>query len=120
MVYFGGISWLITCTYFIIPISFWNWRGRFYMLKLIGKALISPITGVDFPIIWLTDQVVSLVTCFKDLAYTICYYSVLDLRVIPTTYKNICSAGANIYVVFFVGMFVFTWRMIQCIRQGIS
>ena len=49
------------------------------MLKLIGRALISPIFGVDFPITWLTDQMVSLITSWKDLAYTICYYSALDL-----------------------------------------
>lgn len=120
MVYLGGISWLVTCTYFFIPVSFWHWRGRFYMLKLIGRSIISPIAGVDFPIAWLTDQVVSLVTSFKDLAYTICYYTSLDLTIPPVGDKNICSAGANIYVVFMVGMFTFIWRMLQCIRQGIA
>ena len=120
MIYFGGVAWLFTCTYFFIPIPFWNWRGRFYMLKLIGRSIIAPIAGVDFPITWLTDQVVSLVTCFKDLAYTICYYSSLDLTTIPTTSSNHCSAGANISVVFLVGMIAFVWRMLQCIRQGIA
>lgn len=90
------------------------------MLKLIGRSIIAPIFGVDFPIAWLTDQVVSLVTSFKDLAYTICYYSSLDLSIIPTTSSNQCSAGANISVVFLVGMFAFVWRMLQCIRQGIA
>lgn len=120
MIYFGGISWLFTCTYFFIPIPFWNWRGRFYMLKLIGRAILAPIFGVDFPITWLTDQVVSLVTSFKDLAYTICYYTSLDLTIVPTTSTNQCSAGANISVVFLVGMMAFVWRMLQCIRQGIA
>ena len=74
MVYLGGISWLVTFTYFFIPIPLTNWRGRFYMLKLIARVIISPIMGVDFPIVWLTDQMVSLVTSFKDFAYSICYY----------------------------------------------
>lgn len=120
MVYFGGISWLVTCTYFVIPVSLWNWRGRFYMLILIGRSIISPIIGVDFPIAWFTDQMVCLITCFTDLAYAICYYAVLDLYSAPSADKNVCSSSANIYVVFLVGMFIFVWRMMQCMRQGIS
>lgn len=121
MIYFGGISWLVTFTYFIIPVSPTNWRGRFYMLKLIGRSIISPITGVDFPIAWFTDQMVCLITCFTDFAYALCYYTTLDLYTIPTSLdKNVCNSSANVYVVFLVGMFIFVWRMLQCIRQGIA
>lgn len=80
MIYFGGIAWLITLCYFFIPIPFFNWRGRFDMLKLIGRTLISPIIGVDFPVCWVADHITSLVTSFQDAAYAICYYSALNLR----------------------------------------
>lgn len=120
MIYFGGISYLVTIAYFFIPIPLTNWRGRFDMLKLIGRTIISPITGVDFPVAWLADQLTSLVTSFQDVAYTFCYYGTLDLRVIPLTGSNHCSASTNVYVIFLVGMFAFLLRMLQCIRQGIT
>ena len=42
-------------------------------------SALSPFFGVTFPVIWLTDQLVSLTNPFKDFAYTICYYTLLDL-----------------------------------------
>lgn len=48
------------------------------MFKLIFKTFISPFSGVNFEIGWITDQFVSLITPLKDLAYTICYYWHLD------------------------------------------
>jgi len=53
-------------------------QGRFYSLKLIFRSIMSPIIGVDFSIIWMTDQWISLSTPLRDLAYTVCYYTKLD------------------------------------------
>jgi hypothetical protein len=48
------------------------------MFKLIVNTVISPFSKVNFEIGWITDQLVSLITPLKDLAYTICYYWHLD------------------------------------------
>lgn len=64
--------------YVFMPLPIFNHRGRIYALKLIGKSLLSPIIGVDFTIVWMTDQWQSLTTPLRDLAYTFCYYSRLD------------------------------------------
>lgn len=73
--YLGGIVWIMLIVYVIMPFKIFNWKGRLYMWKLIGRSLIAAFTGVDFPVIWMTDQFISLVNPFKDFAYTICYYS---------------------------------------------
>ena len=54
-------------------------------------SAISPFIGVTFPVIWLTDQLVSLVNPFKDFAYTICYYSELSLNGEIDPDNNTCS-----------------------------
>jgi hypothetical protein len=64
--------------YLFMPLPIFNHKGRIYALKLIGKSLISPFIGVDFTIIWMTDQWQSLTTPLRDLAYTICYFTRLD------------------------------------------
>ncbi len=61
-----------------MPLPIFNHKGRIYALKLIGKSLISPLIGVDFTIIWMTDQWQSLTTPLRDLSYTICYFTRLD------------------------------------------
>lgn len=41
-------------------------------------SLIIPIT---FPIIWGTDQLVSLFVPFQDLSYTICFYMTTNFSI---------------------------------------
>lgn len=65
--------------YFFTPLPIFNWRGRLYGLKLVIISICAPILGVTYPVIWFTDQTVSLVSPLKDLTYTICYYTQLDL-----------------------------------------
>jgi hypothetical protein len=92
------------------------------MFKLIFTSLIAPFYIVDFPIIWMTDQFVSLITPFRDLAYTICYYAVIDFSADPSKpgYYNPCSSNGNANVVFLAGLIIYLLRILQCIRLGIN
>lgn len=78
--YLNLFVWGIFVLYLIIPLPIFNWRGRLFGWKMLLISLLSPFIGVTFPVIWLTDQVVSLVTPFQDFAYTICYYTHLDFH----------------------------------------
>jgi hypothetical protein len=77
-VYLALISWFSFIAFFILPLKLFNYKGRLYILRLLGQSLLSPFTGVTFPISWLTDQFVSLIIPLKDVAYTVCYYTRLD------------------------------------------
>lgn len=75
---------------------------------------------MPFEVVWMTDQLVSLVTPFKDFAYTICYYQNIDFSSSFSVEDNYCSASTRIEVVFVIGAIAYSYRAIQCIRQGIG
>jgi hypothetical protein len=66
--------WGFFILFFINPLPILSYKSRLYALKLALKSVLAPFLGVSFPVIWMTDQLVSLITPLKDLAYTICYY----------------------------------------------
>lgn len=77
--YLGGVVWIMLIFYVIVPLKIFNWKGRLFMWKMLGLSFISICNGAEFPVIWTTDQIISLVSPFKDLAYTFCYYTQMDL-----------------------------------------
>jgi hypothetical protein len=90
--YFALITWGLFLLCLFIPLPVFNPKGRIYALKLVVRSIISPFIGVIFPVVWMTDQVVSLVTPLKDFAYTICYYTQIDFH----TDKNPCSKNSKV------------------------
>jgi len=66
--------WGLFILYLINPLPIFSFRSRLYALKIAVKSILAPFWGVTFPVIWMTDQLVTLITPFKDMAYTICYY----------------------------------------------
>jgi hypothetical protein len=100
--------------YILCPFKIFNWKGRLYMWKTIGLCVIAPLYQVNFPIIFTTDQFISLVNPLKDFAYTICYYTVLDLR--NSTSSSQCSG--SIEVVFATACIALVLRILQCIKLG--
>jgi hypothetical protein len=91
--YLAAVVWFLFLTYLIVPIPYFNSKGRIYMFKLIFSAMVAPLHHVEFSIVWITDQFVSLITPLKDFAYTICYYTKLDLSNI--NYPNVCASSTN-------------------------
>lgn len=76
--YFAGISWLLFIGFLCLPIPAFSNKGRYFVFTLIYDSITSPFRGVAFPVIWMTDQAVSMAVPLKDLEYTICYYTELD------------------------------------------
>ena len=87
--------WGLFLLYLINPFPVFSFRSRLYALKLTIKSILAPLIGVSFPVIWMTDQLISLITPFKDLAYTICYYQYLRKDSIESSYK-ICNSNTKV------------------------
>jgi hypothetical protein len=65
----------------------------------------------------MTDQLVSLITPFKDFAYTICYFIGLTSNTTDGSAKS-CNSNGRIEVVFVVAAIAYICRILQCLRQG--
>jgi hypothetical protein len=112
------LVWGLFIFYFINPFPIFSYKTRLYSLKLALKSILAPVLGVPFPVIWMTDQLVSLITPLKDLAYTICYYEYLIGGSHADQSYSECSSASRIEVVFVVGAIFLSFRMLQCMRQG--
>lgn len=113
-IYLGGIVWIMFVLYIVFPFKLFNWKGRLYMWKIIVLCIVAPFRGVTFPLVWTTDQFISLVNPLKDFAYTVCYYTQLDLQ--NSTSSSRCSG--SIEVVFVAGCVALIMRVLQCFRVG--
>jgi hypothetical protein len=65
----------------------------------------------------MTDQWISLATPLRDTAYTVCYYSQLDFDNIS---YNPCKSSSTFEVVLLAVVIASSYRILQCIRLGIS
>lgn len=110
--------WGLFILYLVNPLPILSHKSRLYSLKLAIKSILAPIIGVTFPVIWMTDQLISLITPFKDFAYTICYYLHLFKAENADLSHNSCSEAGRIEVVFVVGAVAYSYRILQCIKQG--
>ncbi|KAL6442743.1 hypothetical protein ACFW04_002670 [Cataglyphis niger] len=64
----------IMLIFLLNPIKIFRHEARFWLLKIIGRVLISPFAYVNFADFWLADQFNSLVTAFLDFHFLICFY----------------------------------------------
>jgi hypothetical protein len=115
--YMVSIIWAGLVTYLFLPLPIFNYEGRLYTLKLLFRCLVSPVMGVEFSIVWMTDQWISMATPLRDLAYTVCYYTRLNFS---TPSVNPCKNSSTFEVVLLVVVISLSYRMLQCIRLGIS
>jgi hypothetical protein len=76
--YFALISWSSFLLFLFVPLPIFNHKGRIYAFKLLLESILSPFRGVTFPIVWMTDQAVSMAVPLKDFSYTICYYTEMN------------------------------------------
>lgn len=110
------IPWATFLLFMFNPFPIFYARTRIFILKLFLKIIISPILGVPFVVTWATDQLLSLLTPFQDMVYTICYYSAQDFSDVYAVQNN-CKNPAKI-AVFVYGIIIFSYRIFQCMRQG--
>ncbi len=113
--YFALVLWMVLALYLVMPVPIFNYQGRLYAMKLIFKCIFSPYLGVEFIIVWMTDQWISLVTPFRDLSYTICYYNQLDFS---NPSVNPCKDNSSFTFVMLPVVVAVGYRILQCIRMG--
>ena len=65
----------------------------------------------------MTDQWLSLITPFRDLRYTICYFSELNFD-LPKV--NSCKNNSSFEIVVMITAIAISYRILQCIRLGYS
>lgn len=110
------IVWGLLFLFLFNPLPIIYFRSRIFILTLFGKIFISPFIGVPFVIGWATDQLLSLITPFEDMVYSVCFYTSLDFTDTKVTNNN-CRNPAKIAVFVFAAI-IFCYRILQCIRQG--
>jgi hypothetical protein len=98
-----------------MPLPIFNSQGRLYALKLVGTTLLSPVIGNEFVHNWAADQAISLATPFRDLGYTVCYYTQLDFADLKS---NPCSKKSAFELVLLYVVISISYRVLQCIRSG--
>ena len=113
-------AWGSLIIYLFIPLPIFNYKGRLYAAKVIFWSASAPLLGVTYPVIWATDQLVSLANPFSDLVYSICYYTNLDAikHAEVSLRTNPCVDDTRSLVVLIVGTVAYSYRMMQCMKQG--
>lgn len=112
--YFALVSWGSFLLFLFVPLPIFNHKGRIYAFKLLIESILSPCKGVTFPVVWMTDQAVSMAVPLKDFSYTVCYYTEIDF----STDYNPCNDTNRVSVVLIVAVAALSYRIIQCLRQG--
>jgi hypothetical protein len=102
--------------YMFCPFPIFNYVGRMYTLRIFTRALASPCMGVDFTIVWMTDQWQSLITPLRDISYTVCYYVRMDFSQLDG--DNPCSEASTFEVALLVVLIAISYRIVQCMRLG--
>ena len=69
------ICYIVALIYIFSPFKNFNYLGRIYLGKLFYETMASITTTSDLRHTWLGDQMTSLVGPFRDIEYTVCYYT---------------------------------------------
>lgn len=97
--YLPLISWVILAIYVLIPTRrYLNGQGRMWMYGMAWGSLFGHYGRSEARYIFFTDQFVSLVTPFKDLDYTVCYYYNYVNSLYKTSFYMIRSLDQNVII----------------------
>lgn len=115
--YLSLIVWVVFLVFMFNPLPVIYFRSRIFSFLLFLRIVASPFIGVPFVVTWATDQLLSLITPFEDMVYSICYFTGdLDFTD-PHVTNNKCRNPAKV-AVFIFATIVFAYRIVQCMRQG--
>jgi hypothetical protein len=103
------VPWAFFFFVMLLPCRVCGLEGRVMLLTVLARAFFSPFFHSMFAANWLTDQLISLLSPFKDFYYTICFYSKA---------KTFCQAQLNFLPNLFLGVLFSTLRILQCMRSG--
>lgn len=113
--YFPLIIWGIAFVYLLNPFPIFNFEGRIFFFKQLLMAFLSPFFLVQFNVIWIIDQFISMILPFSDITYTFCYYINVNL---DDPNSTVCDS--YLHTAEYFGILIFLIRMIQSIRVCIK
>ena len=106
------ISYIIALIYIFSPFQNFNYLGRIYLGKLFLETMESITTTSELRHTWLGDQMTSLVGPFRDIEYTVCYYTHYFNTFEEK--KRLCSARRPIVIL--IGIYPYFIRFLQVIK----
>ena len=106
------ICYLFAMIYLFSPFDVFNYLGRLYTWNLFIETMASITTHSELRHTWLGDQMTSLVGPFRDIEYTVCYYT--HYYNTFEEKKRLCSNRRPIVIL--IGIYPYTIRFMQVIK----
>jgi hypothetical protein len=98
--HYGEVFWLIFLGYIFNPLPILHHKGRFYMLRMIWKQIFSFCYPMNFLMIWIAEQIVSLTQPLTDFFYTVYFFFSGDPKLTKLVTPNV-NSGIVITVFFY-------------------
>ncbi|XP_029032635.1 xenotropic and polytropic retrovirus receptor 1 homolog [Osmia bicornis bicornis] len=105
----------IMLAFLLNPLKMFRHEARFWLLKVIGRVLISPFAYVTFADFWLADQLNSMATALLDFHFLTCFY-VTNGNWLEASDTTQCMTGSLI-IRPIVNCLPAWFRFAQCIRR---
>ena len=87
----------------------------FWVFRVFLKTLLAPVFSVDFPQIFLADQLNSLVEVFLSVEFTICFYTSPDC--LAEDWDSVLGTGCGSGpILLLIKCLPAWWRLAQCLR----
>ena len=106
------ISYIIALIYIFSPFNNFNYLGRIFLGNLFFETMASITTTSELRHTWLGDQMTSLVGPFRDIEYTVCYYTHYFNTFEEK--KRLCSSRRPIVIL--IGIYPYFIRFLQVIK----
>lgn len=107
VIYYGQIFWLLLIVFIFNPLPIFHHQGRYQALKMLGKVILSPCFPMNFLMIWITEQLISLTQPLSDFCYTVYIFASRDAALTRKAIPNFNSA---------IVITVFSYRMFQNLK----
>ncbi|XP_078033645.1 solute carrier family 53 member 1 [Augochlora pura] len=105
----------IMLAFLLNPLKMFRHEARFWLLKIMGRILISPFAYVNFADFWLADQLNSMATALLDFHFLTCFY-ITNGNWLEAGDSTQCMSGSLI-VRPIVNCLPAWFRFAQCVRR---
>ncbi|XP_076378767.1 solute carrier family 53 member 1 [Megalopta genalis] len=105
----------IMLAFLLNPLKMFRHEARFWLLKIMGRVLISPFAYVNFADFWLADQLNSMATALLDFHFLTCFY-ITNGNWLEAGDSTQCMSGSLI-VRPIVNCLPAWFRFAQCVRR---
>ncbi|KAI4492046.1 hypothetical protein M0802_010171 [Mischocyttarus mexicanus] len=105
----------IMMAFFLNPLRIFHHEARFWLIKIIGRVLVSPFAYVNFADFWLADQLNSLTTALLDFQFLACFY-ITNGNWLEVGNTKQCTSG-SLVIRPIVNCLPAWFRFAQCLRR---